>query len=209
MLDILKNEATPKGKREVASKQLILETAIDLGQREGWKNLTVRRLASKLKYAPPVLYQFYKNKDDLTKAIIKYGFNEMNAAIKQAVDNEKSAADKLLALGKARYHFSTQHRSLHGLMFSPDAQEWHRKILAKNTRDTHTYLGELIQSVSGRNDNCTDLILNYICLVKGYTFFTNEINPGKHKKHIVGDLNLPKAFEEAMIRYIKAIQINE
>lgn len=196
-------------KREVANRRLILDTAIKLGTEEGWNKLTVRNLASRLQYTPPVLYQFFKNKEDLTKAIVKQGFEELNTSLNNALESQYSAGDKLLEFAKARYHFAIHHKALHALMFSPGAPEWHRNILSKNIQKTHKTVHGLLQSISGRSDNCNDLVLNFICLIKGYTFFTNEIYPTKHKREIIGALDPKVEFNGAMTRFIKSIEHND
>lgn len=198
-----------KPEREVANRQLILETAINLGIEEGWQKLTVRNLAARLKYAPPVLYQFFKNKEDLTKAIVKYGFEELSQSLNSALESQTAAADKLFEFAKARYHFATRHKALHALMFSPGTPEWHRKVLSKNIQTTHKTVHGLLQSLTGRSDSCNDLVLNFVCIIKGYTFFTNEIYPTKHKKEIIGELDPVVEFEGAMTRFIKSILENE
>lgn len=205
----LKDSKTNQPKREVANRELILDTAIDLGSEQGWQKLTVRNLAQRLHYAPPVLYQFFKNKEDLFKAIVQRGFDELNQSLNQALSSKRAARDKLLEFGIARYLFAVHQSSLHALMFSPGAPEWHRKILSKNIQTVHQTVHGLMQSISGRNDNCKDLVLNFICLIKGYTFFTNEIYPNKHKKEIIGELDPTLEFVGAMTRFIKSIEENE
>jgi len=196
-------------KREVANRHLILETAIKLGIEHGWQKLTVRKLASELQYAPPVLYQFFKNKEHLTKAIVEYGFDRLKTELQEAINSHSNPSDQILEFAKARYSFATENIALHALMFSPGLPEWHRQILSENIQITHHKVHGILKAISGRKDNCNDLVLNFICLIKGYTFFTTEILPSKHKKKIIGELNPSKAFEGAMIRFIKAIQSDE
>jgi len=205
----LKASSKNQPKREVANRQLILDTAISLGSEQGWSKLTVRNLASRLQYAPPVLYQFFRNKEDLTQAIVKHGFDDLNDDLENALKSRSIPSEKLLEFAKARFHFAITHKALHALMFSPGAPEWHRKLLSKNIQTTHKTVHGLLQSISGRSDTCNDLVLNFVCLIKGYTFFTNEIYPTKHKKEIVGELNPKAEFEGAMTRFIKSIQKND
>jgi hypothetical protein len=169
----------------------------------------VRNLARRLQYAPPVLYQFFTNKEDLTKAIVEYGFDELNDNLENALESRSLSAEKLLEFAKARFHFAVTHKALHALMFSPGAPEWHRNILSKNIQKTHKTVHGLLQSVSGRKDSCNELVLNFICLIKGYTFFTNEIYPTNHKKEIIGELDPKVEFEGAMTRFIKSIEHND
>ncbi|MEM9052952.1 MAG: helix-turn-helix domain-containing protein, partial [Bacteroidota bacterium] len=60
-------------KRESATREGIIAEALSLASEEGWKKVTVRAIASRLGYQPPVLYQFFKNKDDLIRSILLEG----------------------------------------------------------------------------------------------------------------------------------------
>ena len=209
MLDILDTQQTNRPQREVANRHLILETAIRLGTENGWQKLTVRNLASELHYAPPVLYQFFKNKEDLMKAIVKNGFDQLKTELQKALDAYSKPSDQIFAFAKARYRFATENSALHALMFSPGSPEWHRQILSENIRSTHHTIHGLLKTLSGRTDNCNDLVLNLICIIKGYTFFTTEIYKTRHKKEIIGNLEPSDEFDGAIVRFIKAIQSDE
>ena len=52
----------------------ILDAALELAQLEGWKEVSIRKVVEKIDYAPSVVYQFFKGKDDLMRELREVGF---------------------------------------------------------------------------------------------------------------------------------------
>src|SRR6056297_907795 len=161
--------------RKTANREIILEKAIELGRDDGWHKLTVRNLAQRLNYAPPVLYQYFEGKDHLEKEILKYGFDLLRAKLFEAADEKQSMEDKLLALALARFDFALEHESLHSFVFSSGKPAWFKKCTVDGMLQTKTHVSDLLCRISGRKEPVYDLISNFIALIKGYTFFATEM----------------------------------
>ncbi|GGQ96687.1 TetR/AcrR family transcriptional regulator [Streptomyces flaveolus] len=76
---------TPRDRRlreQVRRHQLILATAREMAESEGWDSVTTRRLADRIEYSQPVLYQHFKNKDAIIRAVALEGFAELAAALR-------------------------------------------------------------------------------------------------------------------------------
>lgn len=203
MLDILKNTIE---NRQTASKELILQEALLLGTEQGWHKLTVRNLANRLQYAPPVLYQFFKNKDHLLDALLKAGYKQLHQSLEKAVLQNNEPENKVLGLAMARYDFAIEQRALHALMFSTGAPDWCRARMSKGMIKTHKLLTSLIRDVSKRTDSCNDLVTNFVAIIKGYTFFATELQEEETKSALFGDLEPRDAYKAAMTRFIKSIK---
>ncbi len=57
--------------------ELILATACELAEAEGWDAVTTRRLAGLIDYSQPVLYSHFKGKADIMAAVATRGFEEL------------------------------------------------------------------------------------------------------------------------------------
>ena len=66
-------------------KGRILDVALDIIVGEGYGNLTMRRLASKLNMTAPNIYNYYKSKDEIYIHLVIRGFNMLNNIIPIAV----------------------------------------------------------------------------------------------------------------------------
>jgi len=202
----LKATTTP---RESATRESILAEAIALAKEEGWKKVTVRAITERLNYKPPVLYQFFDNKDHLIQTILENGFEILATSMKEARMSAKEPKDQLLAMAQARFRFATEHAALHSLMFTTDNPAWFRKTVFSGMCQNRDSVTTLIQEISGRKDECLDLVTNFISLIKGYTFFATELPIELAKSHFFGAQNPEEALAEAMKRFIKSIQPNE
>ena len=65
-------------------RDLIVRTARDLAETEGWESVTTRRLAEAVDYSQPVLYGHFKNMDAIAAAVALEGFEELAAALRAA-----------------------------------------------------------------------------------------------------------------------------
>jgi AcrR family transcriptional regulator len=65
-------------------RDLIVRTARDLAETEGWESVTTRRLAEAVDYSQPVLYGHFKNMDAIAAAVALEGFVELAATLRTA-----------------------------------------------------------------------------------------------------------------------------
>lgn len=112
-------------------------------------------------------------------------------------------------MAKARFRFAIEHAALHSLMFKTDSPNWFRETVFSGMCQTREIVTSLIQEISGREDECLDLITNFISLIKGYTFFATELPTELCKSHFFGTKSPEEALAEAMTRFINSIQPNE
>ena len=68
----------------------ILNAAINLAKSDGWNAVTIRKIAEAIEYTPPIVYEYFKNKDDLIREIIIYGFYKL----RQMGENNLSKTSK-------------------------------------------------------------------------------------------------------------------
>jgi AcrR family transcriptional regulator len=97
--------------RERAGRHaLILRTARELAEAEGWEAVTTRRLAEQVEYSQPVLYSHFAGKDAIVAAVAVDGFAELAAALHEAADAR--------ALATTYLDFARAHPALYDAMFS-------------------------------------------------------------------------------------------
>lgn len=80
--------------------------------------MTIRAVADSLGYASPLLYEHFRNKEDLMAAATRQGFAELAAEL-SAVAPDPGSDERLLALGRAYLAFAQRapelYRVMHGL----------------------------------------------------------------------------------------------
>jgi AcrR family transcriptional regulator len=98
--------------------ELIVRTARDLAETEGWDAVTTRRLADRVEYSQPVLYSHFENKDAIVRAVAIEGFVDMAAQLRSARRDAPSRDAAVRALAQAYLDFAAAHPALYEAMFS-------------------------------------------------------------------------------------------
>jgi AcrR family transcriptional regulator len=108
--------ATPsqqRREREFARRrQLIIDSARELAEAEGWDAVTTRRLADKIEYSQPVLYNHFADKNAIIEAVAVEGFAELTSALQSA------AAGGVGAVAQAYLDFAENQPALYDAMFT-------------------------------------------------------------------------------------------
>jgi AcrR family transcriptional regulator len=103
--------ATERRQRERAARhRLILQTARDVADAEGWDAVTTRRLADEVEYSQPVLYSHFAGKDAIIAAVALDGFTELAELLKRASDARTMALTYL--------DFARTHPAVYDAMFA-------------------------------------------------------------------------------------------
>jgi AcrR family transcriptional regulator len=95
----------------------ILDAARELFVAEGYRNVSIRKIAEKVEYSPAALYGYFPGKDDLFFALAEEGFRKL---FEFTNDPSVAAGDPLTAIrhGFLRYYeFSRTHPEYFNLMF--------------------------------------------------------------------------------------------
>jgi AcrR family transcriptional regulator len=195
--------------RKPASRDTIISEALNLAEEEGWNSVTVRAISNRLGYAPPVLYSFFKNKDHLIKHILHSGFELLNARMRNALDRKKTAEAQLLELSTERFAFAMDEPAIHALMFATSWPTWHRDEVFSGMCQIRNMVQSLVQEISGREDDCMDLITNFIAIMKGYTYFATELPRDIGNQNFFGSDKPEQALKNAMTRFIYSIKQND
>ena len=98
-------------------RDLIVRTARELAEADGWDAVTTRRLAEKVDYSQPVLYGHFRNMDAIAGAVALQGFEELAAVLRAARKGAGDAAEGLRALAQAYLDYAAAHPAVYGAMF--------------------------------------------------------------------------------------------
>lgn len=111
-------ERKERDKREM--EKLILDSAMQLFIDEGYKNVTIRKLAEKIEYSPATIYLYFKDKDEILFTLQRMAFEKFHnfqASIQSIVD----PVERLTEHGKAYVRFALENREYYELMFLIDS----------------------------------------------------------------------------------------
>ena len=114
---------------KVELRRRILDAAQELFVAEGYRNVSIRKIAEKVEYSPAALYSYFPSKDELFFALAEEGFRKL---FEFTNDPSMMSGDPLAAIrhGFLRYYqFSRTHPEYFELMFVDRSvpkisQEW-------------------------------------------------------------------------------------
>ncbi|BEL05390.1 TetR/AcrR family transcriptional regulator [Actinoplanes sichuanensis] len=108
--------SSERRERERAQRhQMIIRTARELAEAEGWEAVTTRRLAERVEYSQPVLYSHFKGKDAIVGAVALDGFGELAEHLRRA--RLAATGPALRAVGAAYLEFAIARPALYQAMF--------------------------------------------------------------------------------------------
>ena len=93
-------------------RDLILRTARELAESDGWDAVTTRRLAEAVDYSQPVLYGHFKNMNAIADAIALQGIVELTDVLRTARET-----GGLQALAQAYLDYAAEHPAVYEAMF--------------------------------------------------------------------------------------------
>ncbi|MGW3327671.1 TetR/AcrR family transcriptional regulator [Streptomyces virginiae] len=107
--------------RERADRErLIVATARELAEQQGWDAVTTRRLAERIEYSQPVLYSHFRGKREIIGAVALEGAAEMAAALRAATSVADGQRARVTALARAYLDFAEGNPAVYDAMFQLD-----------------------------------------------------------------------------------------
>ncbi len=106
-----------RAKERETLKDTIVSAAKDIALQEGWHAVTVRKIAEKIEYTPPIIYQYFKDKNELFNEIKREGYQKLLAYYKRILIDSKDATEILTNLALAYWDFAWENPELYKLMY--------------------------------------------------------------------------------------------
>ena len=104
-------------RERTARRRLIVRTARELAEREGWEAVTTRRLSTEIEYSQPVIYKHFTSMENLVAAVALEGFDGLTEALREARTHAAPGL-ALAAVARAYSTFAAQNPALYDAMFT-------------------------------------------------------------------------------------------
>lgn len=112
-----------KERREREKKQLrqnILGAAQKIINKEGFKALSMRKLAERIEYSPGAIYLHFQNRNQIAQELALAGYGQLFEEL-IAVSQTKGLVERLKNVGLAYVSFGLKHPETYRLVFMGDA----------------------------------------------------------------------------------------
>ena len=100
-----------------ALRQSILDAATQLFVDEGYENVSIRRIADKIEYAPSTIYLYFKDKTELLNTICAEMFDTLTANLQAIHSEAESWPDKLRRGLRLYIEFGLEHPNHYMITF--------------------------------------------------------------------------------------------
>ena len=99
-------------------RRAILDAARELFVAEGFRTVSIRRIAERIEYSPGAIYGYFESKDDIFYALAEEGFRLLEAALEQVLALRPASALAAVRIGFWEYYqFTKTHPQYFELMF--------------------------------------------------------------------------------------------
>src|SRR5262249_23725964 len=93
-----------------AVRRAILDAARELFVVEGYRNVSIRKIAERIEYSPAAIYGYFESKDDIFFALAEEGFRLLHGTPADYAELEaKPPLDRVRTVFEHLYQFSVDH----------------------------------------------------------------------------------------------------
>ncbi|MFF0277079.1 TetR/AcrR family transcriptional regulator [Streptomyces sp. NPDC004330] len=139
--------------RERADRErLIVVTARELAEQQGWDAVTTRRLAERIEYSQPVLYSHFKGKREIIGAVALQGASELASAVRAATAKADGPRARVTALALAYLDYAADNPAVYDALFQLDSGlPYAREDTPEPLKDAFASLQETLAEVAGED----------------------------------------------------------
>lgn len=103
-------------RQKIETRNGILEAARRVAREEGWGAVTIRRIAALVEYSPPIVYEYFANKDAVLEELQRQGFELLAQEMRRAVAANEDTELCLLSMADSYWGFAHTYPELYQLM---------------------------------------------------------------------------------------------
>ncbi|WP_264550707.1 TetR/AcrR family transcriptional regulator [Flavobacterium sp. N2038] len=95
----------------------ILGAAYDIVKEDGWNGLSMRKIADRIEYTAPIIYEYFSNKDAILQELTGKGFIKLTKELEKARAKFEKPEDQLEAMWMAYWDFAFTDTEMYQVMF--------------------------------------------------------------------------------------------
>ncbi|MFH7600213.1 TetR/AcrR family transcriptional regulator [Streptomyces racemochromogenes] len=139
-----------KQRERAERERLIVATARELAEQQGWDAVTTRRLAERIEYSQPVLYSHFRGKREIIGAVALEGAAEMAVTMRAATSGADNPRERVAALARAYLDFAARNPAVYDALFQLDGGlPYAREDTPEPLKDAFAALVEGLSEVAG------------------------------------------------------------
>ena len=137
-------------RERAAVRDAILHAARELFVSEGYRTVSMRKIAERIEYSPAAIYGYFASKDEIFFALAEEGFHMIKRAADAAASGETDPLRALRAMLLAYYRFAREQPKYFELMFVD------RSVPQLEDLERFGFLVEMMQHAERMVGRCVD-----------------------------------------------------
>ncbi|MFF7053509.1 TetR/AcrR family transcriptional regulator [Streptomyces griseorubiginosus] len=139
-----------KARERAERERLIVATAREIAEQQGWDAVTTRRLAERIEYSQPVLYSHFRGKREIIGAVAVEGAAEIAVAVRAATAGASGPRERVSALARAYLDFAARNPAVYDALFQLDGGlAFAQEDTPESLKDAFAALLESLGEVAG------------------------------------------------------------
>ena len=134
-------------KRPVAGRGEIISAAQAIGVRNGWAAVTIRSVAQKLGYTSPLLYEHFRDKQDLLTQLAVDAIAMLEKELTADLPPDHVAA--VAKMVERYWTFMLEHKQLYRLANGMDGVPIDRNVIGKSAQSLCTVIANTVRPLMG------------------------------------------------------------
>jgi len=107
-----------RARERAARRRLIVDTARQIAEAEGWDAVTTRRLSTEIEYSQPVLYKHFSGMDQVAAAVAIDGFGELARRLRTVPAEAETPDEALTRIARGYLDFARDNPAVYDAMFT-------------------------------------------------------------------------------------------
>ncbi|KAF2329860.1 TetR/AcrR family transcriptional regulator [Flavobacterium daemonense] len=95
----------------------ILGAAYDIVKEDGWNGLSMRKIADRIEYTAPIIYEYFSNKEAILNELTAKGFIKLAKELEEAKAKFEKPEEQLEAMWMAYWDFAFTDTEMYQVMF--------------------------------------------------------------------------------------------
>lgn len=156
----------------------ILTAAREIVKEEGWQGLSMRKIADKIEYTAPIIYEYFSNKEAILQELTCKGFMLLAKDLAEVKKGHTAPTEQLEAMWMAYWDFAHKNKEMYQLMYGVQMT-----CCAQSTPESdgpYDLISAVIAELMGKDDPDDDVIVQ-----KYFTFFS--VIHGLISLNMIGD----------------------
>jgi len=182
-------------------KSTVLDTAVLLmREKKEWGLVSVNKIANIMRYTPPNIYHYFKNKDDILFHLCQRGSTIIGNKLRHVnAQNFEYEREKLYQMGVQFWLFSEEHEELYNLMFHVRQKKLELDLILENIEILKTSI-KATNSLIKTEEEAFQVYQGFHSLIHG--FISIRIN----NRIPIGDyVSYKELFEKSLKKHVSQI----